>query len=84
MGIRYALVAQWIEHWIADPEVDGSTPFGCTEYNVENGGSIAPPHLGARGGLAEWSMATVSKTVLPYGRRRFDSCTLRIISKELS
>ncbi len=43
MGIRYALVAQWIEHWIADPEVDGSTPFGCTEYNVENGEALRHP-----------------------------------------
>lgn len=29
------------------------------------------------GGLAEWLKATVSKTVLPKGRHRFKSCTLR-------
>ena len=26
----YAPVAQWLEHWIADPKVGGSSPLGCT------------------------------------------------------
>ena len=30
-----------------------------------------------QGGLAKWFTATVSKTVLPQGRRRFESCILR-------
>lgn len=36
-----------------------------------------PPQNSSGGGLAERFKATVSKTVLPFGRHRFESCTLR-------
>ena len=41
----HAPVVQWIERWIADPVVVGSTPAGR-----------------AQGGMAEWTIALVSKT----------------------